>query len=282
MKHLNNDFFNRNKNRILVVVCVVLVALCVFTLKGRANVGVVGNVLGFVITPVEGVFNNVSDFFGSKLVYFKNLEELAEENELLKQELAQAKSDATRMELIEEENITLSALLELKQKYPSYDTTAVRITSKSPSNWYDDFIINKGENDGISVNTPLITEAGLIGRVYETGSTFSKAITIVDANSSVSAMSLRTGDIGVVKGDFSLTSSGLCKMEYIDSSAEIIVGDEIVTSDISDLYPAGIRIGYVKEIKTDSNGLTKYAIIQPEVDFSHMDTLLAITSWEAE
>ena len=110
----------------------------------------------------------------------------------------------------------------------------------------------------------------------ESGATYAKAQSILDSRSSVPAMSLRTGDLGVVKGDYTLMNQGLCKMEYIDAEAEIAVGDEIVTSHLSDIYPTGLTIGKVKEIKADTNGLTKYAIIEPAVDMKHLDTLLVI------
>ena len=122
----------------------------------------------------------------------------------------------------------------------------------------------------------LTASNGLVGKIIETGETYSKAQSILDSRSSVPAMSLRTEDLGVVKGEYSLMNHGLCRMEYIDSEAEIIEGDEIVTSNLSDVYPSGITIGRVKEIKTEANGLTKYAIIEPYVDFKHLDTLLVI------
>ena len=59
-------------------------------------------------------------------------------------------------------------------------------------------------------------------------------------------------------------------MEYIDSDAEIMEGDEIVTSNLSEYYPAGISIGYVREIHKDENGLTKYAVIEPTADLKHL------------
>jgi len=89
-------------------------------------------------------------------------------------------------------------------------------------------------------------------------------------------MSLRTGDLGVVKGDYTLMNNGLCKMEYIDGEAQIAVGDEIVTSQLSEVYPEGLSIGKVTKIETDANGLTKYAIIEPFVDLKHLGTLLVI------
>ncbi len=88
----------------------------------------------------------------------------------------------------------------------------------------------------------LTSSNGLVGKIIESGTNYSKAQSILDSRSSVPAMSIRTEDLGVVK----------------------------------DVYPSGITIGRVKEIKTDANGLTKYAIIEPYVDFKHLDTLLVI------
>ena len=65
-------------------------------------------------------------------------------------------------------------------------------------------------------------------------------------------------------------------MEYLDGDAEIMVGDEIVTSQLSDFYPEGLAIGKVLEIETDTNGLTKYAVIEPYVDLKHLDTVLVL------
>ena len=174
------------------------------------------------------------------------------------------------------ENQRLSELLKISQKYADYHTTGTQIIAKDPGNWYDVFLINKGRDDGLEANMVLTSSNGLVGKIIESGDTYSKALSILDSRSSVPAMSQRTEDLGVVKGEYSLMNSGLCRMEYIDSEAEIMEGDEIVTSHLSDVYPPGIAIGRVKEIRTEANGLTKYAIIEPYVDFKHLDTLLVI------
>ena len=99
----------------------------------------------------------------------------------------------------------------------------------------------------------------------------------MDDTFSVSAKSARTEDIGVVKGDMKLKADGLCKMERINVHADIIVGDEIVTSSLGNIYPPGITVGIVKEIYINADALTKTAIIEPLVDFKHLDALVVIT-----
>ena len=178
--------------------------------------------------------------------------------------------------MYETENERLTALLKIAQKYPTYDSVGARVIAKDPGIWYDGFTINKGTTSSISANMVLIAPEGLVGKVLESGATFSKAQSILDSRSSVPAMSVRTGDLGVVKGNYSLANHGLCKMEYIDGDAEIMVGDEIVTSQLSAIYPEGLAIGKVLEIETDTNGLTKYAVIEPYVDLKHLDTVLVL------
>ncbi len=170
----------------------------------------------------------------------------------------------------------MSSLLKISQKYPNYKSTGTNIIAKNPGVWYDTFTINKGTSDGVSANMILIAPGGVVGKILESGSSYSKSQTILDSRSAVPAMSLRTGDLGVVKGDYSLMNDGLCKMEYIDGEAQIAVGDEIVTSHLSEVYPEGLSIGKVIKIETDTNGLTKYAVIEPFVDLKHLDTLLVI------
>lgn len=122
----------------------------------------------------------------------------------------------------------------------------------------------------------VLSGNGLVGHIIEVAPNYSKVLSIIDDRNAVSSKVLRTGDLGIVKGDLTLLNEGLCKMEYVDAEADIIVGDEIVTSNLSDIYPPGIMIGVVKEIETESHGLTKYALIEPVVDFRHLEEVLVI------
>ena len=218
----------------------------------------------------------ISSWVDSTVSSARSKTDLREENEALKAQIAELTEENRRLALYETENEKLSALLKISQKYPAYESVGAAVIAKDPGVWYDVFTIDKGTKDSISANMVLIAPEGLVGKVLESGLTFSKAQSILDSRSSVPAMSLRTGDLGVVKGDYTLMNSGLCKMEYIDGTAEIMVGDEIATSQLSDIYPPGLAIGRVLEIETDANGLTKYALIEPFVDLKHLDTILVI------
>ena len=270
------EFFEEHKKQIMLATIAILIVVIFITYGRKTKATFVESALGFVITPVQELTTNVGNWFGSKIDWVRNKDNLAAENEQLKEQIALLETENKRLRRYGTENQRLSELLKISQKYADYNTTGTQIIAKDPGNWYDVFLIDKGRSDGLEANMVLTSSNGLVGKIIESGETYSKALSILDSRSSVPAMSLRTEDLGVVKGEYSLMNNGLCRMEYIDSEAEIMEGDEIVTSHLIDVYPHGITIGRVKEIKTDANGLTKYAVIEPYVDFKHLDTLLVI------
>lgn len=270
-------FFEEHKKKILPAGVIVVVCLSIALGQGNKKASFIEDSIGFVITPFQDLMVGVENWITTVMSGSVEKDDIIKENQLLKQEIANLIDDNNRLLMYEEENARLSELLGVAVKYPDYDTVGTNVTSKSVGVWYQTFVIDKGIGDGVKTNDVLITADGLVGKITESGTTYSKAQTILDSRSAVSAMSSRTKDLGVVKGDYSLMQDGLCKMEYIDIEAQIIIGDEIVTSHLSDIYPEGLVIGRVVEIKVDSNGLTKYAIIEPYVDFKRLATLLVIS-----
>ncbi|MGN1230942.1 MAG: rod shape-determining protein MreC [Anaerotignum sp.] len=270
------EFFLKHKKHIISGGILLLVLVTVIASGKKLNATLLESAIGVVVTPFQDLTTGISSWVDETVTASRSKTDLKDENEELKNQIAQLMEENRRLAMYEQENAKLSSLLKIAQRYPDYESVGAKIIAKDPGVWYDGFTINKGTTDNLSANMVLIAPEGLVGKVLESGATFSKAQSILDSRSSVPAMSVRTGDLGVVKGDYTLSNSGLCKMEYIDGDAEIMVGDEIVTSHLSDIYPEGLAIGKVLEIETDTNGLTKYAVIEPYVDLKHLDTILVI------
>ncbi|MGN0136061.1 rod shape-determining protein MreC [Anaerotignum sp.] len=270
------EFFLKHKKHIISGGILLLVLVTVIASGKKLNATLLESAIGVVVTPFQDLTTGISSWVDETVTSARNKTDLKEENEELKKQIAELSEENRRLAMYEEENEKLSSLLKISQRYPDYESVGAKIIAKDPGVWYDGFTINKGTSSNISANMVLIAPEGLVGKVLESGATFSKAQSILDSRSSVPAMSVRTGDLGVVKGDYTLSHNGLCKMEYIDGDAEIMVGDEIVTSHLSDIYPEGLSIGKVLEIETDTNGLTKYAVIEPYVDLKHLDTILVL------
>lgn len=270
------EFFLKHKKHIISAGIALLVLVTVIASGKKLNATLLESAIGVVVTPFQDLTTGISSWVDETVTSARSKTDLKEENEDLKNQIAELMEENRRLSMYEAENAKLSSLLKIAQRYPDYESVGAKIIAKDPGVWYDGFIIDKGTSSDISANMVLIAPEGLVGKVLESGATFSKAQSILDSRSSVPAKSVRTGDLGVVKGDYTLSNNGLCKMEYIDGDAEIMVGDEIVTSHLSDIYPEGLAIGKVLEIETDTNGLTKYAVIEPYVDLKHLDTILII------
>lgn len=270
------QFWEEHKKKIMAVFAILITAVALFAGGKNLNASALESVIGFVVTPFQDITTGIGSWVESTGASAKDKSVLLEENAQIKEELAKLQDETKRLVQYEKENETLSALLKIAQKYPKYKSTGTKIIAKNPGVWYNTFTIDKGTGDGVSANMILISSGGVVGKLLESGGTYSKAQSILDSRSAVPAMSLRTGDLGVVKGDYTLMNNGLCKMEYIDGEAQIAVGDEIVTSQLSEIYPEGLSIGKVTKIETDANGLTKYAVIEPFVDLKHLGTLLVI------
>ena len=270
------QFFEKYKKQLLRGGVLLLVLITVIASGKQLNATLLESAIGVVVTPFQDLTTGISSWVDETITASRNKADLKEENTELKNQIADLLEENRRLAMYEAENAKLSALLKIAQRYPDYESVGANVIAKDPGVWYDGFTIDKGTTSDISANMVLIAPEGLVGKVLESGLTFSKAQSILDSRSSVPAMSVRTGDLGVVKGNYTLSADGLCIMEYIDGDAEILVGDEIVTSHLSDIYPAGLAIGKVLELDTDTSGLTKYAIIQPYVDLKHLDTILVI------
>jgi rod shape-determining protein MreC len=106
------------------------------------------------------------------------------------------------------------------------------------------------------------------------GLTWAKVREITDVESSIGAVCARTGDRGVLEGDFNLASQGRCLLNYLSKDASIVIGDRIEISGTGSVYPQGVYIGKVVEIYDNDSGLTISAVIQSDVDFNALGEVL--------
>lgn len=270
------EFLRNNKKIffwILIVICIISITL---TATYKYKPSFFNKVFAPIIIVPQNIISNVDDWASTKKISRKDNEELVTQIEQLENEKDTLKIENDRLKLLKEENDRLSKLLEMKESYPEYEQVSASIISKDPNNWYNTFIIDVGTKDGIKPNMVVMTVGGLVGKVVECSSTYSKVVAIIDDSSSVSGIVTRNDALGFVKGDLQLINEGVLRMEYFDIDAEVMESDEIVTSHLSDIYPKGIPIGYVSEVYTDSTGLSKYAKIVPYVDFNNIKNVIVI------
>ena len=271
---------NKKFKVVFITLAVVSIGCAGFSYN-RKTPTAVENAFGYVITPLQSFNLSIPDWFGGIANYFKGVNNLDAENKELKADLLEARAELNRLKLVESENIQLEALVKLQQDYSQYSTIGAKVIAKDPGNWFNSFIIDKGTNYGLEKNMVIMNEDGLVGKISECGYNYSKVVSIINDTDAVSAESLRTNDIGYVVADFS--GDAKCKMQYSDANADILVGDEIVTSHLSEIFPEGISIGHVSDLTVDSQTSMQYAIIEPSVDFSKLKYVLVLdTPFEKE
>ena len=168
-------------------------------------------------------------------------------------------------------------LYELDQKYLDYPKVAARIIDKDTNTWYNVFTIDKGTKDGLAVDMNVLAGNGLVGIITECYYNHSKVRAIIDDKSAVWGMFIKTSDTCVVQGDLKLIGEGKIQVDFISKDAEIEDGFEVVTAHTSPKFLQGILIGYVSDIRVDSNNMTKTAYLTPVVNFDRLSEVLIIT-----
>lgn len=257
-----------------------MMVLSSFSDKAAGPFRIVANV---TVVPLQQGINHIGGWLGDMKDNFSTLQQLQEENSRLKDQV-----DALTTEnnyLLEEsyEYERLQELYELDQNYAEYEKTAAHVIGKDSGNWFNTFMIDKGRKDGIEKDMNVLAGSGLVGIVTEVGPTWSKVRSIIDDSTNVSGMVLSTSDTCIISGDLSLMSTGQIAFDQMENNDNVVaVGDQIVTSYISDKYLQGILIGSVSEINVDSNNLTRSGYITPAVDFRNIQEVLVITTTKAE
>lgn len=232
---------------------------------------------GYLLVPFQSGIAEIGSWISDRSDELLELRDVLEENQRLKEELARLSIENTKFQQERYELQELRELLKLDKEYSEYEKIGAKIISRGSSNWFSSFVINKGSNDGVQLNCNVMAGSGLVGRVTDVGPNYAKVTSIIQDNHNVSGMLLSTGDHLIVTGDLSTMPDGMITFSKLaDREDKVSVGDKIVTSNISDHYLPGILIGYITDIKTDSNNLTKSGTLTTAVDFEHLENVLVI------
>ena len=275
MKRKKNSITSGALLIILSLVCVMILFISYVT---DFNGGLISSVSDYVFVPMQKGFTYVESSFERDKTDAHTLASLKSENEKLTKQVNDLTTQLNNVQLQQSELEDLQKLYKLDQQYSGFKKTGARVIARGSSNWFNTFTINKGSQDGIKVDMNVIAGDGLVGIVTKVGKNYAIVRSIIDDTSNVSAMSLNTGDLCIASGSLErMTSENMIEFNSLEDPKDAInQGEPIVTSNISDKYLPGILIGYVNELKKDSNDITKSGAITPAVDFKHLQNVLVI------
>lgn len=259
---------------ILMLLCLLLLMLERFTDSG----GPLRFIANYTIVPMQKGISYAGMWMSDVSDNFETLRDMKKKNEKLQSKIDELTIDNTRLRQEQYELERLRELYKLDENYSDYEKVGAHVIANNGSNWFSDFTIDKGTNDGIKVNCNVLAGSGLVGVVTETGPDYARVRSIIDDASNVSAMILSTSDTCMVRGDLNLMSDGRLRFEKLANNDNVVeVGEQVVTSHVSNRFVQGLFIGYVSSVEVDSNNLTRSGYITPAVDFSKLQEVLVIT-----
>ncbi len=212
----------------------------------------------FVQSPVTSVSSGLSNYFSS----ISNLRSAQSENDILKQRVQELELEIKGKEDLTAENDRLRSLLDLKENSKHKVLTA-RIIGRDPSIWFDSSIINRGSLDGVKLNMPVVSDGGLIGRVTAVGPLTAQFDLVTRDKSGVGGVVGEIGTsnvLGVVAGT---SKRDLVEMRYVPGSANVEVGQVVYTTGQDGIYPAGLKIGEIVEVRSGSATVPHQIFIRP-------------------
>lgn len=216
------------------------------------------------VRAVSGTFDAIAE-----------LGRLRTENQRLKEVLAQQPGLQAQMEELQVENEQLRRQLDLVKRSPLRYLSA-DVIGRSSDNWFATLTINRGSRDGITRDMAVVTEQGLVGRVFKVTDRTAGIMLLTDRDSGVGTLVAESRDAGILRGQDQLDLT----MRFFNPDARVNVGDQILTSGLNSLFPKGIPVGRVTQVS--SQGLVTEAAVAPAVDFYHLERVLVVVWSPAE
>jgi len=252
-----------------------LVLLLFLPRQSQEWLGQMGGPMALILEgPLHGVAA-IQDSVGETWNHYIALQKVWEDNQRLKQEIQQLQGEQNRLR--EQAILTREfQKLSLYQATAPMTTLPARIIGRNASNWYQSMIINKGARDGIHAEMGVITDAGVVGRVVRVNPTTSVVLLLSDPNVAITGMIQTSRDEGIIQG----TPQGNIHMKYLPPLSPVQVGDVVVTSGLTKDFPRGLHIGHIQQITKAVIDLFQSGVITPIVDFSKLEGVLVVTSFQ--
>ena len=203
---------------------------------------------------------------------YVNLRQIGQENDTLKQRVSQLEVALQRERALAEQTRVLQQALDLKTETP-FATTAAMIIASGASPDFRTMTLDKGSSQGLATDMAVLAPEGIVGRVILPTPRAAKVQLIIDRNAAAAGLVERSRAQGVVVG----TGNDRMRFDYVPGSADLKVGDRVVTSGLDGIYPKGFVIGQIESVER-SAGEFSNVLIRPAVNLSALETVLVVTS----
>jgi len=211
----------------------------------------------WVVSPVAGFFSTIGDFGNLK-----------KENARLRRQLQEAQADAIRGADADRERQGLLQLQGLDYA-GGLASVPARVVSTGPTNFQITITLDRGTDAHLDVGMPVVTSAGLVGRIIEVSKVRSTVLLITDPQSNVGVRLANSGEPGVLRGG---GTGNFLPLDLITTEVPVEVGEPVVTSGLErGLFPAQIPVGLVRNVTAPPSALQKDILVEPTVDLVRLE-----------
>ena len=265
------DFLRQNGILLLAIALLLSILIGALSLVMGGQADPLSDLMGVLTTPIRRGVSAAADWAEGAYGYVFRYGEMEQELE----ERVRQGEEAVR------ENEQLRALLGFQARRRGLTTEPAKVTGRSASNWESTLTLSKGTSAGVDAGDCVITETGvLVGVVAEAGTNWATVSTVIDTDTQMGGIVNRTYSAGVLEGDFALMNQGRLKLNYLPEAAQLVSGDEVLTSGRGDMFPSGLLVGRVEGVFTDPSGQTRYAVVQPAVALDSLIEVFVIKDFE--
>lgn len=215
-------------------------------------------VADFVQSPVTTVTSSISNYF----ISISQLRTAQDENSMLRQRVQELEVQLQQKQDLAAENSRLLSLLDLKER-SQYKVLTARIIGRDPSAWFDSSIINRGSLDGVTLNMPVVTEGGVVGRVSAVSPLTSQVDLLARKGSGIGAVVGQIGETGALGVVVGTSETDVLEMKYVSGNIDVQVGQEVFTTGQDDIYPAGLKVGEIVSVVSGSATTPHRIYIRP-------------------
>lgn len=264
-----------NWKTILVAVVAVFVVVGVihYTSQPRVRVSRAEQAWRDILAPLQTVISRVQRFVRHQINAVQTRRQLQQRNTELEALVLDLRRQVFDLRNYRRENEWLREALDFKSDV-EHQLLLAEVIGRSPSNWENTIILNKGAAHGVTNGMAVVTNSGVVGTVVNTSRITSTVLLIVDAQSAVGGMVQSTGDLVLLEGTEGNT--GQLVATPLSRDTEVAVGSVLVTSGLSRIYPKNLPLGEVISVESRQYDLSFAAQVRPYVDFTRLEYVLIV------
>jgi rod shape-determining protein MreC len=225
------------------------------------------------ILKIRKISIDIISWISFPITNIKKLSGVEEENQILREKNLQLALQLQSLSHLDSENNELRRFLNF-QRESDLTLIAAQIVNKGSSPILESILIDIGRNDNINLNLPVITPDGVVGKTVLVGERSTVVQLISDVNFRISVRILPSGTSGILrwKGD------QYCDIREVHLNAEVNIGDQVVTSGFSDIFPKGLMVGTVTEVIGERGQFQKSITAKVDTDLGSLMNVFVILS----